>query len=57
MLEVREIRAHPDRLREAVRLRRVDPAKADVDRWLVLDEQRRKLQSELGAINNEKKQL
>ena len=57
MLEVREIRANPDRLREAIRLRRVDPTKADVDRWLNLDEQRRRLQSELDAVNAEKKQL
>lgn len=57
MLEVRDIRAHPDRLREAIRLRGVDPAKADVDRWLTLDERRRRLQSELDAVNAKKKQL
>ncbi|HZO31182.1 MAG TPA: serine--tRNA ligase [Chloroflexota bacterium] len=57
MLEVREIRANPDRLRETIRLRRVDPAKADVDRWLVLDEQRRRVQSDLDTVNAEKKQL
>ena len=57
MLEVREIRANPDRLRAAIRLRRVDPSKADVDRWLALDEQRRRLQAELDGVNAEKKQL
>jgi seryl-tRNA synthetase len=57
MLEVREIRANPDRLRDAIRLRGVDPAKADVDRWLMLDEQRRRLQADLDAVNAEKKQL
>src|SRR5687768_16652478 len=57
MLEVREIRADPDRLREAIRLRGVDPRKADVDRWLALDEQRRKLQADLDAVNAEKRQL
>lgn len=57
MLEPREIRANPDRLREAIRLRGVDPMKADVDRWLELDEQRRRLHTELGAINAEKKSL
>lgn len=55
MLDLREIRAQPDRLREAVRLRHVDPAKADVDRWLTLDERRRRLQGELDALNAEKK--
>jgi seryl-tRNA synthetase len=57
MLDVREVRANPDRLREAIRLRGVDPAKADVDRWLTLDERRRQLQSELDAVNAQKKQL
>ena len=57
MLEARQIRANPDRLREAIRLRGVDPAKADVARWLLLDEQRRRLQTGLDAVNAEKKQL
>src|SRR5687767_14766615 len=57
MLEAREIRANPDRLRAAIRFRGVDPAKADVDRWLALDEQRRRVQADLDAVNAEKKQL
>jgi len=57
MLDPRLIRANPDRLREAIRLRRVDPNKADVDRWLQLDERRRRVQAELDTINAEKKQL
>ena len=57
MLETREIRANPDRLREAIRLRGVDPAKADVDRWLLLDEERRRVQTDLDTVNAEKKQL
>jgi len=57
MLEVRDIRANPERLREAIRLRRVDPARADLDRWLDLDERRRRLQGELDAVNGQKKQL
>lgn len=56
-IDVREARAHPDRLREAVRRRRVDPRKADVDRWLALDEQRRQLQSRLDELNAEKNKL
>src|SRR5687768_8296299 len=57
MLEPRLIRANPDRLREAIRLRGVDPAKADVDRWLLLDEERRRVQTDLDTVNAEKKQL
>src|SRR5437879_6176745 len=57
MLEARAIRAHPERLREAIRWRGVDPATADIDRWLALDEQRRQLQTELDSINAGKKQL
>ena len=34
MIEVREVRANPERMREAIRKRRVDPQKADLDRWL-----------------------
>ncbi|MPZ50390.1 MAG: serine--tRNA ligase [Dehalococcoidia bacterium] len=57
MLDPRQIRAEPERLKEIVRLRRVDPRKADVDRWLELDEQRRRLQSEIDNLNAEKKQV
>src|SRR5688572_4692239 len=57
MLEPRLIRANPDRLREAIRLRGVDPAKADVDRWLLLDEERRRVQTDLDTVNSEKKRL
>lgn len=57
MLDPRQIRANPDRLKEIVRLRKVDPARADVDRWLELDERRRALQTEVDAANAEKKQI
>ena len=57
MIDVREIRANPEKLRETIRLRRVDPAKADLDRWLALDERRRERQSALDALNAEKKKL
>ena len=57
MLDPRTIRANPERLQEIVRLRKVDPSKADVDRWLALDEQRRSLQTEIDAVNVEKKQI
>ena len=57
MLDPRQIRANPDRLKEIVRLRKVDPAKADVDRWLQLDELRRSLQTSIDTANAEKKQI
>jgi seryl-tRNA synthetase len=57
MIEPRLIRANANRLKEIVRLRRVDPAKADVDRWLALDERRRALQTQLDGVNAEKKQV
>ncbi len=57
MLDPRTIRANPERLKEIVRLRKVDPAKGDVDRWLALDERRRALQTEIDGVNVEKKQI
>jgi seryl-tRNA synthetase len=57
MLDPRTIRANPERLKQIVRLRKVDPAKADVDRWLALDERRRALQTEIDGVNVEKKQV
>jgi len=57
MIDVRAIRARPEALRLAVRLRKVDPQKADVDRWLELDEKKRKLQTQIDGLNAEKKQL
>ena len=57
MLDPRQVRANPDRLKEIVRLRKVDPAKADVDRWLHLDERRRTLQASIDNANAEKKQI
>jgi seryl-tRNA synthetase len=57
MIDARSARQNPDRLREIVRLRKVDPTKADVDRWLALDERRRQLQTETDALNAEKKRV
>ncbi len=57
MLDVREIRAHPERMREAIRRRRVDPRRADLDRWLALDEERRQIQAAIDELNAEKNQL
>src|SRR5262249_41946484 len=57
MLDVRAIRANPEALREAIRRRKVDPARADLDRWLALDEQRHHLQARLDELNAEKNKL
>ena len=54
MIDAKEVRANPDALREAIKVRKVDPDKADVDRWLQLDEQRRELQQGIDALNGEK---
>lgn len=57
MIDVKEIRHDPERMREIIRLRKVDPAVADLDRWLELDEKRRALQAEIDGLNAEKKQM
>ncbi len=57
MIDVKEVRANPEAMKEAVRARGVDPSNADVDRWLELDTKRRQLQVEVDGLNAEKKQL
>jgi len=57
MLDPKTVRRDPERLKEIVRLRRVDPARVSVDRWLELDGRRRELQSEIDALNAEKKKI
>lgn len=57
MIDAKTARANADVLREAIRLRKVDPAHANVDRWLELDGMRRELQGEIDALNSEKKEL
>ncbi|HET7769914.1 MAG TPA: hypothetical protein VFN74_14150, partial [Chloroflexota bacterium] len=57
MIEVREVRANPERMREAIRKRRVDPKKADLDRWLELDALLRDLRQQTEALNAERNKL
>ena len=57
MIDAKAVRANPDAMREAIRARKVDPEKANVDRWLELDAMRRELQSRIDALNGEKKKL
>ena len=57
MLDPRTIRANPDRLKEIVRLRKVDSSKANVDRWLEVDGERHKLQMALEEANAQRKAI
>ena len=57
MIDVRRLRAEPDAMRRAIALRRVDPARADMDRFLEIDAQRRSLQQEIDGLNSQKKEL
>ena len=57
MIDVREIRANPGALRDAIRLRKVDPQNANLDRWLELDVQRREVQQTIDGLNAEKKEI
>ena len=57
MIDAKVVRGNPDAMREVIRVRKVDPDKADVDRWLALDGARRELQQGIDALNGEKKEL
>jgi seryl-tRNA synthetase len=57
VLDPKTIRQDPERLKEIVRLRKVDPARADVDRWLTLDARRREIQLAIDELNARKKQI
>ncbi len=57
MLDLKLVRGNPARLREAIRLRKVDPLKANLDRWLELDERRRQLSLALERLNAQRKSL
>ncbi len=57
MIDVKLLRADPEAMRRAIRLRRVDPRQADLDRWLRLDERRRQLQGQIDQLNAGKKEL
>ncbi len=57
MIDPKQVRSNPDRLKEIIRLRKVDPARADVDRWMDLDKKRRALQTEIDGLNSEKKKI
>jgi seryl-tRNA synthetase len=57
MIDIKEVRRNPERMREIIALRKVDPHAADLDRWIELDEARRALQAAIDGLNAEKKQI
>src|SRR5437899_1321487 len=57
MVDPRKLTTNPEEMRRAIRLRQVDPAKADLDRWLELDARRKSLQTDLDACNQERNTL
>src|SRR5581483_6063637 len=57
MVDPRKLAANPEEMRRAIRLRKVDPAKADLDRWLELDARRKALQTRLDETNAERNAL
>lgn len=57
MLDPRTVRENPERLKQILLQRNVDPRRASVDRWLELDAERRGLQTRLDALNAEKKKI
>jgi seryl-tRNA synthetase len=57
MIDARLARQQPDVLRQNIRLRKVDPAKADIDRWLQLDARRREIQTKINDLNAERKRV
>lgn len=50
MLDIKFIREHPEEVKQNILNRRVDPAKADVDKLLLLDARRSKLMTEAEAL-------
>src|SRR4051794_24000954 len=57
MIDARLARQNPDVVKQNVVLRKVDPAKADVDRWLQLDERRREIQTLINDLNADRKRV
>ena len=57
MIDIKLLRAEPERMRQAIVDRKVDPQQADLDRWFSLDGERRRLQVEIDGLNGQKKEL
>ncbi len=57
MIDPAFIRNNPDKVKAVIKSGRGNPEKADIDKWLKIDEQRLKLILELEKLNHEKNQL
>src|SRR5688500_12804249 len=57
MIDARQARQNPDVVKQNVRLRKGDPARADVDKWLQLDERRREIQTLINDLNAGRKRV
>src|SRR5215203_1137560 len=57
MIDARQARQQPDVVKQNVLLRKVDPSKADVDKWLQLDERRREIQTLINDLNADRKRV
>ncbi len=57
MLDIKFIREHPEEVKQNILNRRVDPAKADVDKLLLLDTQRLKMVGEIEKLRAKRNQL
>ena len=55
MIDAKKARENIGDLRKSIEHRKEDLSKADVDRWIELDEERRKLQGQIDKINADKK--
>jgi len=57
MIDPHIIRNDPDKVKQIIRNGRGNPQKADIDRWLKLDNQRKELMSQLEELNRERNKL
>lgn len=57
MLDIRFIREHPEEVKQNILNRRVDSAKADVNKFLLLDARKRDLQKEIEKLREQRNKL
>lgn len=57
MIDINYIRNNPEKVKEIIKLRKVNPQKADVDRLLSLDRQRNEILSEISTVNQERNKI
>jgi seryl-tRNA synthetase len=57
MLDIKWVRSNPEKLKEIIRLKKVDPTKADVDKFLELDLKRLNLIKETEDLSKERNEI